>query len=240
MDHASKGTRPWAIVASIGGAIVAGAAILYPWLALSVDILARDEVAVTATELGWDEVTGGIVLPIAGAIAALAASLILVRPTSRRAAAVVVLSMAVAMGTLAYVYLAREDVFTTAAVDATVTEELPAEAVERVVDLALRSGSVDVEPQTGLIAASAGTVVALAGGIVLLRMKRPVGSSPAASYSSSIASPDAVALDPVSRGDEVAEGSTSREMATDVPHSAQLPDRPEDEKPPTLGGSWPG
>ena len=180
MDNATERSRTRtqvvAAVGAVAAAVVAGSALLV-WLGLSVDVLSRDEVAITDTELLLTDITGGVLVIVAGLIATVASILFVIGLSARRAVAVlIVAAMAISTGFVAYAYIARNEIFTDVVVDATATEALPREDVERVVELALRAGGVAVEPRTGLLAAGIAGLVGVASGLILLRVK-PMGPS---------------------------------------------------------------
>jgi len=174
MENATERSRPRtkvvAAVGAVAAAVVAGSALL-DWLGLSVDILSRDEVAITDTELRLMDITGGVVVIVAGLVAAVVSILFLVGLRARKAvAALLIAAMAISIGFVAYTYIARKGVFTDVVADATATEPLPREDVERVVELALRVGGVAVEPRAGMLAAGVAGLVGVASGLTLLRV----------------------------------------------------------------------
>lgn len=174
MDNATKRSRPQtqvaAAVCAVAAAVVTGAALL-DWLGLSVDVLSRDEVVITGTELRLTDITGGVLVIVAGLIALVASILFLIGLWMRKAVAVlIVAAMAISIGFVAYTYIVRKDVVTDVIVEATATDTLPREDVERVVDLALRVGGVAVEPRTGMLAAGVAGLVGVVSGLILLRV----------------------------------------------------------------------
>lgn len=222
MDNATKisrtQTRVVAAVCAVAAAVATGTALL-DWLGLSVDVLSRDEVVITGTELRLMEIPGGVVMIVAGVIAIIASILCLIGLWTRKAVAVLtVAAMAISIGFVAYTYLVRKDVVTDVIVEATATDTLPREDVERVVELALRVGGVAVEPRTGMLAAGIAGLVGVASGLILFRVM-PMGSRTSEREARTrAASAPQMRGSGASAGDDEAASATSRsDRETDRP-----------------------
>ena len=220
MDNATKRsqtqTQVVAAVCAVAAAVVTGTAFL-DWLGLSVDVLSRDEVVITGTELRLVDITGGVLVIAAGLIALAASILFLVGLWTRKAVAVlIVAAMAISIGFVAYTYLVRKDVVTDVIVEATATDTLPREDVERVVDLALRVGGVAVEPRTGMLAAGIAGLVGVASGLILLRVM-PIGSrvSEREALATAASAPQMRGSAAPAGGDEAASATSENDRAPD-------------------------
>jgi hypothetical protein len=163
----------WGWIALLGALGIA-ASYLFDWLDLSVDAVVRDEVFVSDTHIAAGDLPGGFAILGIAVVAGIAALIAGLRPRAARVAgAIVGLGGVAAIGYAIYVYASRVDIFTDVAVDATATDDVPASAVQRALDLAMRAGGVDVRPQTGMIVALVAGVIAVVAGVLLFARSRP-------------------------------------------------------------------